>query len=102
MDALDLKTRQFAQVLSAMPSEAPVIIQCRRFLEIVSSSSLLRAAMVALSSAFLALLIRPPFIMSFEHDRTRPWKGRSYVSWLSVLMVILIMGAASFLVPLIC
>jgi hypothetical protein len=102
MDATDLKTRQFAQVLSAVPSNEPVVLECKKLIDRAGESASLRATFVAILSFFILLLIRPPFVMSFEYDRTRPWKGRSCVSWPSVIFVVLLMAVSSFLVPMVC
>jgi hypothetical protein len=98
----DLKTQQFAQVLSAVPTGVPVGLRCRRFVGSLVQSPLLRALFVGLGALFILLLVRPPFVLSFEYDKTRPWKGRSYLSWLSVFAVALLAAAAAAGVPWVC
>ena len=99
----DLKTQQFAQVLSAVPTaNIPAGIQCRRFLVTTSKNPALRALFVGIGSLFILLLVRPPFVLSFEYDKTRPWRGCSRLSWLSVVLVTTIMAAIAALVPWVC
>jgi len=102
MDAVDLKTRQFAQVLAAIPTNRPISVECTQLAGRIGNSAPLRALFVGLVSAFMLVLIRPPFVLCFEHDKTRPWKGRSFISWVSVLVVSLLVALASFLIPLLC
>lgn len=101
-DGGDLKTRQFAQVLSAVPASIPAAVQYRRFMGTVSQNALLRALLVGAAVVFVLLLVRPPFVMSFEHDKTRPWRGCSKISWLSVFAVTLLAAGAAALVPWLC
>jgi hypothetical protein len=101
-DIRDLKTQQFAQVLSAVPVGVPVVIRCQRLLDSVAQSAALRALLVGLGALFVLLLVRPPFMLSFEYDKTRPWKGRSHVSWLSVMAVVTLAAAAAAAVPWAC
>jgi len=98
----DLKTQQFAQVLSAVPPSAPATVRCRLFVDSVAQSPALRALFVGLGALFILLLVRPPFVLSFEYDKTRPWKGRSYLSWLSVSAVAALAAGAAALIPWVC
>ena len=101
-DGGDLKTQQFAQVLSAVPQSVPATVRCQRFVGSVSQSPALRALFVGLGALFILLLVRPPFVLSFEYDKTRPWKGRSHISWLSVLAVVALAAGAAALIPWVC
>ena len=97
----DLKTMQFAQVLSSLPqSDTTAKEQCQWALATVTAGPAARGALVALCALFiLLLLVRPPFVVSFEYDKTRPWKGRSTVSWASVCIVAFIAGSAAAALP---
>lgn len=98
-DTADLKTKQFAQVLSTVPSGVPVATQCKQLVFSVSHNPVLRGLVVGLGSLFLLLLIRPPFVLSFEYDKTRPWKGRSCLSWVSMFAVATLAAAAAVIIP---
>ena len=98
----DLRTQQFAQALSSVPIGAPVAVECRRLVDRLSGNLWLRGGAVTLLSVLILLLVRPPFVMAFEYDRSRPWKARAHVSWLSVLLVALLVGGAAVVVPWFC
>lgn len=61
-------------------------------------------AVVTTATVLLALTIllitRPPFVLRFEHDARRPWKGVMRVSWLAVMFTVLIAAAAAVGLPL--
>lgn len=98
----DLKTQQFAQVLSAVPAGEPAVLRCRRFVYSATRHPALRALFIGLGGIFLILLIRPPFVLSFEYDKTRPWKACSRISWISVLIVAFLVAGAAAVVPCVC
>lgn len=100
----DLKSRQFAQVLSSVPTAAcePAAVRCRKFLQSAAQNAFLRSVLVGLCSAALLLLIRPPFVIAFEYDKTRPWKARSHISWLSVACASILAGGAAGAIPILC
>ena len=59
----------------------------------------LTLALLAALVSFAALaLLRPPFVMHFEYDQERPWRGSQRVSWLSVVVVCSVVAGAPFAV----
>jgi len=50
----------------------------------------LALAVTGLLALSLLLVIRPPFILRFEHDARRPWKGAVSVSWFGVLVTLVL------------
>ena len=55
--------------------------------------------MTLLSAAVLCtlLLVRPPFVLKFEQDQRRPWRGCTRISWLSVAITVLLVSLAPLL-----
>lgn len=103
----DLRTQQFARVLSAFPEETtppvPTTVKCQRLLGAVGTSGpIARAALVGAATVCVLLLVRPPFVLAFEYDKTRPWKGRSHISWLSIALVAVLASCAAAFVPMLC
>jgi len=46
--------------------------------------------LVLLATAVLCtlLLVRPPFVLKFEQDQRRPWRGCTRISWFSVAVTV--------------
>ena len=65
----------------------------------LSDSWSLLASVVFLTTAGVLLAIRPPFVMSFEVDRQRPWRSVSSVSWISLLSSSAISTVVALLLP---
>lgn len=53
----------------------------------VTLSSFTILAILCAASTFVLLVFRPPFVIVFEYDGKRPWKGRERVSFTSIIVV---------------
>ena len=62
----------------------------RNYLSYCSSCPLLSLGTTAVLALAILLLVRPPFVLLFEHDKTRPWRGKVRVSWMAVFVVLLV------------
>jgi hypothetical protein len=84
-------------LLERVPPPPPPLermkLACNR---VLSEASLL---LLTLASATLAtlLIVRPAFVLKFEQDQKRPWRGCTRISWVSVLATVLIVAALPFL-----
>lgn len=47
----------------------------------------------------ILLVVRPPFVLTFEYDQDKPWKGKMSICWVSVLIVSLAASALVVLLP---
>jgi hypothetical protein len=56
-------------------------------------------AAVALLALCILLIVRPPFVMLYDHDSDRPWRGTLRVSWTAVLVTVLLTTAAAAALP---
>jgi hypothetical protein len=60
---------------------------------------LLCTAVAALS---MLLVLRPPFVLHFEYDARRPWKGSMRLSWFAVFLAVLCVVAIGAGLPIVC
>ena len=97
-----MKTQQFEQLMSSFPTGEPTVERCRKVLDSIGHNVALRALLVGLCAVAIMLLVRPPFVLAFEYDKTRPWKASSRVSWLAVLLVGLLAAGAAGALPILC
>jgi len=72
------------------PPPAPPLermkLACSR---VLSETSLLLLALAGATLATL-LIVRPAFVLKFEQDQKRPWRGCTRISWVSVLATLAI------------
>lgn len=85
------------ELLVSSPPEVPPVQKLREACSyLTSQTSLLIFSLV--SSCFLLLLIvRPAFILKFEQDQKRPWRGCTRISWTSVAMSLCAVALFPFL-----
>lgn len=62
----------------------------------VSETPLLLVSLAAAALCVL-LLVRPAFVLKFEQDQRRPWRGCTRVSWSSVVVAVLLVATAPLL-----
>ena len=74
------RSELFARALEET-EQPPSSLVCR----LRSASGPLCVCGLAALTASLLLLLRPPFVLSFEHDRDRPWRSKQSLSWTSLL-----------------
>lgn len=63
-------------------------------LERATRQPLVLALLAAFVAFSLLLLLRPPFVMRFDCDQLRPWRGTTRVSWISVAIVCVVAAGA--------
>jgi len=84
-------SNEFAKALiSDGPPEQPKVSLWRRVATGCAAASQQRTLLIlglAVATVLLLILLRPPFVMAFEYDQRRPWRGGSHVSWLSITCV---------------
>ena len=84
--------QEFARALDAPLLQAPTpSFDFPSTFKSLSVSLPVRPILLSLLSLFAAfsllLLLRPPFVMIFDIDELRPWRGTKRVSWISVAIV---------------
>lgn len=77
----------------APPALERVKLICHR---VMTETSLLLFVLVSSSLAML-LIIRPAFVLKFEQDQRRPWRGCTRLSWISVTTTLLLVSLLPFL-----
>jgi hypothetical protein len=89
-----LTTAEAASLQLRLRNVVAQLGECRWFMSLV---------LVCLAFAVL-LVLRPPFVLVFKYDATRPWRGSSSICWLSLTVVAFVTAALSaaapFLLPL--
>lgn len=94
----DLRARRFSQAVEqALTSAQRDESWVRDAKEAILASRATSVLLVAVLAALLLLVIRPPFVMRFEHDRRRPWRGSAHVAWRSVLATASLTAALALL-----
>ena len=69
------------------------------FTEACLSSPALVLCSTAVAALAIVLVIRPPFVLLFEHDSRRPWRGKMQISWFSTLVAVLVTLVAAAAIP---
>ena len=85
---------------SSAPPETRLRMGTTQCVRACSKSVPLTLVSVALLSVCILLIVRPPFVMLYDHDADRPWRGTLRVSWTAVFVAMLITTAASAALPL--
>jgi uncharacterized membrane protein len=101
MEAIDLRTQQFSAVFSAVESseEHPVAVKTKMFCRQVFSNEFLVAVMTGLCTAFILVIIKPPFIVRFNIDKHKPWQARSNISWMAIAVISAMVGICALVIP---
>jgi hypothetical protein len=97
----DRRGNAFSQVLAsidAAEAQQPAVIgsfkqACHKA---VSETPLLLISL-AVAALCLLLLVRPAFVLKFEQDQRRPWRGCTRVSWCSVVVAVLLVALTPLL-----
>lgn len=91
----DRRENAFCQVLASADAEAqrPAIMGSLKqaCYKAVSETPLLLISL-AVASLCVLLLVRPAFVLKFEQDQRRPWRGCTRVSWCSVVVAVLLVA----------
>ena len=72
--------------------DAPEVHIRRRvvtFADACFSSPTLCLLCTTVAALAMLLILRPPFVLHFEHDARRPWKGSMRLSWFAVFLTVL-------------
>ena len=85
---------------TAAPPAVATPPRWRIVVDAVAESSALTALVVAAGSVVLLVLLRPPFVVRFERDAQRPWRGSASTCWLSVLTATALLVLFVTLAPL--
>lgn len=90
----------FSQLFSEQPpppAQAPPLVNvklvCHR---VLTETSLLLLVLLTACLATL-LIVRPAFVLKFEQDQKRPWRGCTRISWVSVGLTLLVVAVIPFL-----
>jgi hypothetical protein len=88
--------QEFARALEAQEPApaASASTSLREWCSALARSSPALLCALAIGALVLLLLTRPPFVVCFEYDQRRPWKGTQRVSWISVVVVATVVTAA--------
>ena len=81
---------EFARALEATPPAPPAPPLWQRVTtgcSAVTQHAALMLLLLAVGTVLLLLVLRPPFVLTFEYDQRRPWRGGVHVSWLGVSCV---------------
>ena len=97
----DRRANAFCQVLAsvdAAEAQQPAIMgsfkqACHKA---VSETPLLLISL-AVAALCILLLVRPAFVLKFEQDQRRPWRGCTRISWCSVVVAVLLVAVAPLL-----
>lgn len=90
----DRRNAEFARALATAdvaipePEATPVAQQLRRACRRVVSEGPVTILALALTALALLLLLRPAFVLKFEQDQRRPWRGCTRISWSSVAVAV--------------
>jgi len=101
----DRRSGEFARALAAAeltappqePAAPPVLQQLRGACRRVVSEGPVTVLALALAALALLLLLRPPFVLKFEQDQRRPWRGCTRLSWSSVAVAVALVALAPLL-----
>ena len=104
--AADLREQQFLSALAAADASSreyagvPLRDRLADVVATLDDSPGLLSVTLALSCVALLLVVRPPFVLNFEHDLRRPWRGRASLCWTSVCAVTALLVGGVAAVPL--
>ena len=71
----------------------------REYVERCAASPSLALGSTAILATVVLLVLRPPFVLLFNHDAQRPWRGCMQICWFSVLVVVVVTLAAAAGLP---
>jgi len=97
----DRRSCAFSRVIAATTEDAeveavqaPVLQQFRAVCRRALSETPLTIAVLALATLAVLLVVRPPFVLRFEQDQRRPWRGTTSLSWSSVAVTVFLVALA--------
>ena len=79
--------------------EVQIRRSCLSLLSACGSSPPLCLLVLVVLALCTLLVLRPPFVLQFDHDARRPWKGSMRLSWLAVFFTIVCTIAIAAGVP---
>ena len=93
-----LLTEAMERAVQAGPHEATasvidnesIVASLRRCRNACLASALGVAALAALIALVILVTLRPPFVLRFEYDAHRPWKGTMRISGVAIVVSVLI------------
>ena len=106
MEPLDLRTQLLARVMERAahaeqpPPAAAVPPALTRCTDLFLESPGLQAGVTALLALVVLVTVRPPFVLRFEYDARRPWKGHMALSGFAVLLSVTLVVLVSAGIPL--
>ena len=74
--------------------------QVTTFAEACFSSPFLCLVCTAVLALATLLVLRPPFVLHFEHDARRPWRGSMRISWFALFLSVLCVVAIGAGLPI--
>lgn len=97
----DLRTQQFSAVFSAVENteDHPIAAKTKTLCRQVFNNEFVAALVTGVCTAFILLVVRPPFIVRFDIDRHKPWQARSHVSWVAVAVISALIGLCALAIP---
>jgi len=98
----DRRGNAFHQVFASAEAEPEVrqpavIEQVKQACQKAISETPLLIALLSSAVLCTLLVVRPPFVLKFEQDHRRPWRGCTRISWLSVAVTVLLVSLAPIL-----
>jgi len=100
----DRRSNAFAKVLASADVDVEettkdtVMQQVRDVCKMAVSEGPVAATMIALATLLILLLVRPPFVLKFEQDQRRPWRGCTRISWSSVGVTVALVAFTPLLI----
>ena len=89
---------------TAAEANAPEVHLRRRvslFAETCSASPALCLVCTSVLALAILVVVRPPFVLHFEHDARRPWKGTMRLSWFALFLAVICVVAISAGLPIV-
>jgi hypothetical protein len=76
-------------------------LRATQYAQLCASTPALTLCATALLAVCLLLVIRPPFVLIFEQDARRPWRGSTRVSWFALAVAALVTALLAATLPVI-
>ena len=98
----DRRSNAFSKVFASTETEPqvhhqPVIQQVKLACQKAVSETPILISLLSATALITLLLIRPPFVLKFEQDQRRPWRGCTRISWFSIAITVLVVSIVPLL-----
>jgi hypothetical protein len=98
---MDSRSKQLEQILaSAAVDDVALHTRCKSWIQTtVKDNVAVRAFCIGVIGFIILMVLKPPFVMSFQYDERRPWKAVSSISWISVITTLAVLVLTAVVVP---